>query len=149
VAPLAGLLEAGVAVGLGTDSVASNNRCDVLEETRFGCLVHRAGSRNFGVPSAERMLRLATLDGARVLGLDREVGSLEVGKQADVIAINLSRAHNIPSNDPVAALVFSAEASDVVFTAVSGRVLFDGREVMTLDEGALKDRVREASLRLV
>jgi cytosine/adenosine deaminase-related metal-dependent hydrolase len=148
VAPLAGLLGAGVLVALGTDSVASNNRCDMIEEARFGCLLHRARSQDYATPSAEQMLRLATLDGARVLGIEKEVGSLEAGKQADIIAIDLTRTHNTPANDPIAAVLFSAESSDVVFTSVAGKVLLDGQKVTTLDEEDIQDRVREASQRM-
>jgi len=147
VAPLRQMLEAGVDVGLGTDSVASNNRCDMLEETRFCGLIHRATSRDFGELTAERLLKLATLDGARTLRLDREIGSLEVGKQADIIAIDLSGAHNTPIHDPVSAIVFSASADDVIFSAVAGRVLFDG-ELQTVDENDLQRRVKSAMSRI-
>lgn len=141
IAPLAEMLDAGVSTGLGTDSVASNNRCDLLDEARFCCLVHRAARCDFNWPTAERALRLMTLDGAHALGLAREIGSLEANKQADLIAIDLSRTHNAPPHDPVAAIIFSASASDVLLTMVAGRVLFDGQQVMTLDEPALSNRV--------
>jgi len=143
VAPLQEMLEAGVDVGLGTDSVASNNRCDMLEETRFCGLIHRATSRDFSELTAEQLLKLATLDGARTLRLDREIGSLEVGKQADIIAIDLSGAHNAPIHDPVSTIVFSSSSADVLFAAVAGRVLFD-RELKTLDEEELRSRVNGA-----
>jgi 5-methylthioadenosine/S-adenosylhomocysteine deaminase len=142
IAPLARMLEAGLAVGLGTDSVASNNRCDIIDEARACALIHRAADQCFNRPSAERALRMATLDGARALGLDRETGSLEAGKQADLIAIDLSRSHNTPAHDPATAIVFSASASDVVMTMAGGRALYDGREVKTIDEEEVKERVR-------
>jgi cytosine/adenosine deaminase-related metal-dependent hydrolase len=140
IAPLAAMLSAGVDVGLGTDSVASNNLCDLIDEARLCGLIHRATSREFRQPSAQQLLRLATLDGARALRLDRQIGSLEADKQADLIAIDLSRTHNTPVHDPFAAIIFSATANDVVFTAVAGRVLFD-RELKTLDEADLQSRV--------
>lgn len=147
IAPLPSMLDAGVTVGLGTDSVASNNRCDMIEETRFCGLIHRAARAEFKELGAELLLNLATLGGARALGLDREIGSLEEGKQADLIAIDLSRAHSAPVHDPIAAIIFSAAAEDVLFTSVAGRVLFD-REMKTLDESQLRDRVSSALVRM-
>lgn len=147
IAPLRSMLDAGLSVGLGTDSVASNNRGDMIEEARFCGLIHRATAADFSKPTAEQLLRLATLDGAKALGLDREIGSLEAGKQADLIAIDLSQSHNTPIHDPTAAIIFSSSASDVVFTSVAGRVLFD-RELKTLDEAALRERVNSSVTRL-
>lgn len=148
VAPLSSMLNAGVNVGLGTDGVASNNRCDLIEEARFCGLIHRASSHDFKQPSAEHLLRLATLDGARALRLDRDIGSLEAGKQADIIAIDLSRTHNTPLHDPIATIVFSAASSDVVLTVVAGRVLFD-RELKLLDEAELQVRVNASLARML
>jgi 5-methylthioadenosine/S-adenosylhomocysteine deaminase len=102
---------------------------------------------DFKEPSAEQLLRLATLDGARALGLDRDIGSLEAGKQADLIAIDLTRSHNTPVHDPVTAIVFSAASGDVLFNAVAGRVLFD-RELKTLPETELQGRVNSALSRM-
>ena len=133
-APLAGLRAAGVRVGLGTDSVASNNRLDLLGEAQFCALLHRAAAQNVEQPSATSLLRLLTLEGARVLGLEKEIGSLEPGKMADLIAIDLSAVHCSPIHDVDAALIFSAAASDITFTMVAGRVLFSGGEIRTFDE---------------
>ncbi len=145
IAPLAEMLDSRISVGLGTDSVASNNRCDLLDEARFSCLIHRARHRDFNWPTADLALKLMTLDGARALGLAREIGSLEANKQADLIAIDLSRTHNAPLHDPAAAIIFSVASSDVLLTMVAGRILFDGQQVKTLDEAELLDRVALAT----
>jgi 5-methylthioadenosine/S-adenosylhomocysteine deaminase len=137
-APLRAMLCAGIKVGLGTDSVASNNRCDILSEAQACALIHRAVERDFDWPSAEQLLRLMTLDGARALGLESETGSLEVGKQADITVISLDRLHNLPVHDLASAIIFSAAASDVRLTIVAGRELFDGRNVKTIDESGLR-----------
>jgi 5-methylthioadenosine/S-adenosylhomocysteine deaminase len=141
------MLSRGVTVGLGTDSAASNNRCDMIEEARFCGLIHRTVTIDFKQPSAELLLKLATLDGARALRLDGDIGSLEAGKQADIIAIDLSRTHNTPVHDPMAAIVFSAVSTDVVLTIVAGRVLFD-RELKTLNEAELRSRVNASLTRM-
>jgi 5-methylthioadenosine/S-adenosylhomocysteine deaminase len=142
------MLDAGVTVGLGTDSVASNNRIDLIDEARFCGLIHRAESRDFRWPTADRLLSLVTIDAARALRLDGEIGSLEAGKQADLVAIDLSRTHSTPVHDPGAAIVFSAEAGDVLLTVVGGRVLFERGELKSLDEPALKDAVNRALTRM-
>lgn len=142
VAPLRRMLSAGLKVALGTDSVASNNRCDMISEARMCCLLHRAHDCDGAEPSAESVLRLATLDGARVLGIDDRIGSLEIGKQADLIAIDLSESHSVPVRDVQAAIVFSALPGDVTLTMVAGRVLFEEGKLRTLPEDELQKRVQ-------
>ncbi|MFN7927623.1 MAG: amidohydrolase family protein [Blastocatellia bacterium] len=137
IAPLPQLLQEGIDVGLGTDSVASNNICDLLEEARFCALLHRAHNRDPLLFDPTTMLRLLTLDGARALSLDHRIGSLEVGKQADLIAINLRAGHNSPHYDPAAALLFSCSARDVVFTMVAGQVLYEAEQVQSLEEAEI------------
>ena len=144
IAPFPLFLDAGIRVGLGTDSVASNNRLDLLGEARFGALLHRATSQNFRTPSAAALIRLMTFDGARALGLENEIGSLEVGKQADLIALDLSGTHNSPPHDVESAILFSALASDVRFTMAAGRVLYADQTVQTVDEAEVHSRLAEA-----
>jgi 5-methylthioadenosine/S-adenosylhomocysteine deaminase len=148
IAPLEKMLRRNINVGLGTDSVASNNRLDLLSEAQFCALLHRATSRNFKGPTAERLLQMMTLDGARLLGLEQQTGSLEVGKQADVIAIDLSKRHNQPVYDAASAILFSATSDDVMLTMVAGRVLFAGGEIKSFDERELHPRIHDASKRM-
>jgi cytosine/adenosine deaminase-related metal-dependent hydrolase len=148
VAPYAALRDAGVRVGLGTDGVGSNNRLDLLEEARVASLLHRAAHRSATLLPAADLLRLCTLDGARALGLDHCVGTLEPGRDADLCAVSLAAPHARPVHDPVAAVFHAARGADVVLTAVAGRVLFRGGVVHTLDEAALRERVDDAARRL-
>jgi len=134
IAPLIEMERAGVRIGIGTDSVASNNTVDLIEEARFCALLHRAARKDPKLYSASRMLELMTIEGARVLGMENEIGSLEVGKQADLIAVSLEDAHNSPHYDPATAIIFSCAARDVFLTVVAGQVLYQHGRVMTLDE---------------
>jgi cytosine/adenosine deaminase-related metal-dependent hydrolase len=148
IAPLLEMQNEGIAIGLGTDSVASNNRCDIISEARFCALIHRASRSDFKRPTAEDVLKLATISGARALGLDNKIGSLQAGKQADIIAIDLSHVHTLPVNNVAAVIIFSSIASDVLQTVVAGRTLFDGHEVKTFDESALQKQVNSITARI-
>ncbi|MBK8465163.1 MAG: amidohydrolase family protein [Chloracidobacterium sp.] len=122
-APFEAFLDKGIAVGLGSDSVASNNVCDLLEESRFAALAarNRAGKKRF--ITAKEMLETATLGGAKTLGLDHLIGTLKPGKQADLIAISLTHAAQQPINDIHTALVFASNSRDVAMTMVAGNVI--------------------------
>lgn len=128
VAPLTAWLEAGIAVGLGSDSMASNNRMDMLEEARIAQLQQRAHQQRWQILPAHQLLRLATIEGARALHLDGRIGSLEPGKDADLCAVRLDTPHVLPVHDPLASLFFAARGSDVRLAVVQGRILYlDGR----------------------
>lgn len=148
IAPLTRMLRDGLDVGLGTDSVASNNTGDLLEEARFCAMVHRANQRDPLLFDPSTMLKMITLDGARALNLDDKIGSLEVGKQADLIALDLGRAHNTPHYDPAAAILFSCSARDVIFTMVAGQVLYEDGLVNSLDEGDVLAAVQAIQIKL-
>ncbi|MFE0060862.1 amidohydrolase [Streptomyces sp. NPDC059003] len=127
------LLAAGVTVGLGTDGAVSSNTLDVLGAVRLAALVHKAGGDPTAV-RAEQAVRMATIESARALGLDGELGSLEAGKRADLIVLDLARPHLAPRHDPYATLAYAASAADVRDTVVDGRVLMRDRALLTLDE---------------
>lgn len=124
VAPLGAFLRAGLKVGLGTDSPAATETTDMISEMRLGMLIHRALEPRRFVDS-KTMLELATIGGARALGLEDKIGSLDVGKCADVIAVDLSSSHQVSSANPVSAVVNTCSASDVLMTMVDGKVLYE------------------------
>ena len=140
VAPLASLLASGTRVGLGTDSVASNDRMDILDEARLACLFALAREERHDALSAAQALELATLGGARALGLEHEIGTLDVGKAADLAAFSWGAAR-APVHDPVAALVLSMAGMRATFVAVAGRArVMNGRLVD--EEQGLAERVQ-------
>lgn len=148
IAPVVELQAAGVCVGLGTDSVASNNRLDLLEEARAAQLGQRARLRTTGALELDRLLRMATLGGAETLGLESRIGSLETGKDADLCAVSLAGPHVQPVHDPVASLLMSARGSDVVLATVRGRVLHRHGRCTTLDASQLAERMTDMAERL-
>ena len=136
IAPVPRLLSAGVTVGLGTDGAVSSNSLDVLGAVRQAALVHKAGGDPTAV-GAEQAVRMATIEGARALGLGEELGSLEAGKRADLVVLDLAAPHLRPAHDPWSALAYAAHSADVRDTVVDGRVLMRDRTLTTLDERAV------------
>jgi cytosine/adenosine deaminase-related metal-dependent hydrolase len=149
-APLAAFLKREVRVGLGTDSVASNNSSDLLAEGRFAILSSRIVTDNSGGPflDAEDALRLATFGGARSLSLEGRVGELKAGLQADFTVVSLDGPHQIPSYDPVATVIFASSGNDVVFTAVAGKEIYADGRIQTVDEERLRARIVEIARKL-
>lgn len=145
-APFASFLKHNLKVGLGSDSVASNNTCDLFEEARFAVLLARAGGDRI---EAQRMigaldaLRAATFGGAQALGLETQIGSLATGMQADLAVVNLKGAHQQPVHDLAAALVFASSGRDVRMTMVAGREVYRDGRMLTLDEERLRARLSE------
>lgn len=145
-APIAEALERNIRVGLGTDSVASNNRLDMLEEARVAQIGQRARLQSASALPATQLFEMATRAGANILGFD--AGMLEAGKAADFCVVRLDRVHTIPSPDPLNALFHAARGSDVCYTVVEGRVLFDGDQILTLNENDLRERINLIAARL-
>ena len=141
VAPIAEMLERGVSVSLGADGAPCNNRLDMFTEMRTAALLQKVSRGAEALPAA-RVLRMATADGARALGLGGEIGSLEVGKRADITVLDLERLHTTPRPDVVSTIVYAAEACDVRTVLVDGRVLLLEGELKTLDEAEV---IAEAS----
>ena len=133
IAPVTKLLEEGVSVSLGADGAACNNRLDMFTEMRTAALLQKV-LHGPEVLAARSVLRMATIDGARALGLESEIGSLELGKRADVAVVDLGGLHTTPEAEIVSSLVYTAEASDVRSVVIDGRLVMRDRELLTLDE---------------
>jgi len=149
VAPLARLVAAGVNVALGTDSAASNNRLDVLQEMRTAALLAKGSTREPTVIPADAALRMATLGGARALGLEGTIGSIEPGKQADLVAVNLDALELSPSYHLMSHLVYALGREHVSDVWVAGRQLLQDRRLTTLDEAELTARATYWQKRMV
>jgi len=138
--PVHALLTAGVNVALGTDGAASNNDLDMLSELRTAALLAKAVSGDATAVPAHTALRMATLNGARAMGLEPEIGSLRPGKAADITAIDLSALPSQPVYDPVSQIVYTAGREQVTDVWVAGRRLLANRALTTLDENAILSR---------
>ena len=147
-APLARFTEAGVKVGLGTDSMVSNNVCDMIEEARFASLAARIKSPRDPFIQPSEAIRMATLGGAEAMGIDAETGSLEPGKSADLIAVSLAEVSRLPVNDVESAILFASRASDVTMTMVAGEEIFRDGRLARIDEERLRVRMVEIGDRL-
>jgi cytosine/adenosine deaminase-related metal-dependent hydrolase len=138
VAPLGELLRQGVRVGFGTDSPASSNIMDMFDEMRTALFLHRAIEQDVGVLNAQKCVAIATLGAAAALGMEGLVGSLDVGKRADLIAVDISGSHFAPIDDPYSALVYGANQDDVFWTCINGRVVYSERTPLTLDAAQIR-----------
>jgi len=143
IAPVAALLEAGVNLALGTDSAASNNDLSLLGEMRSAGLLAKGAGGDPTLLAAHQLLEMATLGGAKALGLEGEIGSLKKGKSADIVAVSLAELHNQPVYDPLAQLVYSAAASDVSHVWVAGNLLLKEGELLTLSTADIHTKTRQ------
>src|SRR6266852_3480064 len=147
VAPVPEMLEAGVVVGLGTDSPISNNGMDVFADMKVTALLHKATRWDARIMPAHTVLDLATIHAARALHVEREIGSIEVGKRADLAVVSLKGAHTTPfyPESVIRHLVYSGRGSDVQATIVDGKVLMAGGVVRTVDEADVIARAQETA----
>ncbi|WP_027356526.1 amidohydrolase [Desulfofundulus thermocisternus] len=148
IAPVTRLLAAGALVGLGTDGAASNNNLDMMEEMRSAALLQKVATMDPMALPAQDALAMATVNGARVLGL-KDVGPLKPGNKADIILVNLDRPHFYPRHNLMAHLVYAARASDVETVIIDGRLVMENREILTLDEERIYYEVQKRAEKLV
>ena len=148
VAPVPELLKAGVKVGLGTDGVASNNDLDLFNEMNTAAILHKLNSNDPTVLDAQTVVEMATIGGARVLGMENEIGSLEPGKKADMILIDMLQPHAHPIYNIYSLLVYSMKAADVESVIVDGKFVMRDRKILNLDEKALFAKIENVALRI-
>ncbi len=139
IAPIASYQRRGLSIALGTDGASSNNNLNMFEEMHIASLLGRLG----GHLSPYEVLSMATIEGARAFALDDRIGTVEVGKEADLIMVNLARPHLTPLNDPFSALVYSAQASDVSTVLCQGKILMENRILAGFDVDSLLKDVEE------
>ncbi len=142
VAPVPKMMQEGVRVGLGTDGAASNNDLSMWEEMDTAAKLHKLSSGDPKVMSAREAFELATIRGARALHLEKEIGSLEVGKRADLVLVDRDSLNKIPVYNIYSDLVYSTKASDVQTVIINGRIVMRDRRLLTLDETAIKASAR-------
>ena len=138
------LQRAKVNIGLGTDGAPCNNTCDLLQEMKLAAIIHKGATQDPTVVPAESVLEMATINGAKALGLDDKIGSLNIGKKADFVAIDMRKIHLQPWFNPVSAVVYTATGRDVELVVVDGNVVVNNGGLVTMDE---QEIVREAQKR--
>ncbi len=147
-APVPGMLEKGINVCIGTDGAASNNSLNLFHEMSLLALIHKGVKRTPQCISAGETIRIATINGARALGLDGEIGSLEEGKKADIAILNLNTPSLTPRNNLIAGLSYSANGSEVETVIIDGKITMENRKILTMDEELVYKKINEIIIRM-
>ncbi len=147
-APVPEMLSKGINVCLGTDGAASNNSLNMFHEMSLLALIHKGVKRTPQCISAKENFRIATINGAKALGLDKEIGSLEAGKKADIVILDLNTPSLMPRNNLIAGLSYSANGSEVETVIIDGRITMEKRRILTLDEELVYKKVNEIIVRM-
>jgi 5-methylthioadenosine/S-adenosylhomocysteine deaminase len=147
-APVPAMLRQNVAVGLGTDGAASNNDLNMWEEMDTAAKLHKLISGDPTVLTAQQALELATIGGARALHLDRQIGSLEAGKRADLIIVDLDDLNQTPMFNVFSHLVYATKANDVRTVVIQGKIVMLDRTLLTLNEKRIKELARDYRVKI-
>jgi 5-methylthioadenosine/S-adenosylhomocysteine deaminase len=148
VAPITKMMTSGVTVGLGTDGCASNNNLDMFQEMDTAAKLHKVVQLDPTVMDAKTVVRMATCDGARVLGMDKLVGSLKAGMKADIIIINLSKPHLTPIYNEYSHIVYAFNGADVDTVLINGKVVMTNRKLLTIDENDIMATIEVTALKI-
>ena len=149
VSPVAELLRKGVCVSMGTDGSASNNNMDLLEEIKIGALLQKVTTMDPTVLTAEKVFKMVTIDGAESLGLEKQIGSIEVDKKADLALVDMRTPQLTPFRNPISHLVYSANGGNVDTVICNGEILMENRELLKLDEAMILEIAKNASEELL
>jgi len=147
-APVPEMIAKGVTVGLGTDGCASNNNLDLFAEMDMAAKLHKVNKLDPTVMAAQTLFKMATIDGARVLGLEKTTGSLEVGKRADLIVVDTKKPHLIPMYNPYSHLVYAAGGDDVKHSIIGGSIVMEDKKLLTLEVEDIMEQAKEQSHRV-
>lgn len=148
IAPVPDMLKAGITVGLGTDGCASNNTLDMIREMSTAAKLHKVARLDPTVMDAQTVVRMATINGAKALGMDHLTGSLAVGKKADIIVIGLNKPHLTPIYSEYSHLVYAASGADVDTVIINGKVVMENRQLLTINEGDVMNEVRKIAVNI-
>jgi 5-methylthioadenosine/S-adenosylhomocysteine deaminase len=143
VSPVSKMINKGINVSLGTDGAASNNNLDLLEEMKTAALLQKIHNLDSTLLSAQQVFEMATIKGAKALGMDKELGTIEVGKKADLTLLNFNKTHLTPYRHPLSHLVYSAQGSDVDTVICNGQILMQHRQLVTLNEQQVMKQAEE------
>lgn len=148
VAKIPEMRKAGINIALGSDGPASNNNQDVIQSMKFAACLHKVSKLDPAIIRAQDVLEMATINGAKALGLENEIGSLEAGKKADIIIVDMEKPHIAPVHDPVASLVYCANGSDVETVIIDGKIVMKNREVLTINEREVLKKANEVDIEI-
>ena len=147
-APVSKMLEKGINVCIGTDGAASNNSLNLFHEMSLLALIHKGTAKTPQCVSAKETFRIATINGAKALGLEKEIGSLEKGKKADIAILNLNTPSLTPRNNLIAGLSYSANGSEVETVIIDGKITMENRKLLTMDEELVYKKINEVIMRM-
>jgi 5-methylthioadenosine/S-adenosylhomocysteine deaminase len=147
--PLTKLLKAGINISLGTDSACSNNNLDLFEEMKTASLIHKISENNPASAKAQTILDMATINGAKALGMEKQIGSLEKGKKADIIVLDFNQPHLVPQYNIISNLVYSARGSDVETSLINGKIVMEKKKVLPVDERKILKKVKNCAIKLI
>jgi 5-methylthioadenosine/S-adenosylhomocysteine deaminase len=148
VAPIPEMIEAGITVGLGTDGCASNNTLDMIKEMSTAAKLHKVARLDPTVMDAQTVVRMATIEGAKALGMGNTTGSLEAGKKADIIILGMNKPHLTPLYNEYSHLVYAMSGADVDTVLINGKIIMENRKLLTINEEEVMQRVREIAVKV-